>query len=245
MEKEVQDRWNSLVGEHWWIRGHHLIARDLIRAHLSQHKKKMRSLDIGCSGGYMLDFLRGFGDAYGFDISFSGLKYCKSPDRKIVQADAVHIPLKDGLFDAVLLLEVSEHVENDRLLFEEVYRVCRDSALVFVMIPAHPFLWGSHDVKYMHKRRYKKNCFINLVRLCKFKVKRITYMHPHLLLPLMFIRGFDKLNRKSMGNRDDLISLGKALDALLFKTLYLENRLIKKFDFPFGMCLFAVLEKNE
>ncbi len=244
MEKKEQERWNSLVKDHWWIRGHHLIARELIRVHLEQRKKKIRSLDIGCSGGYMLDFLKRFGNAYGFDMSFDGLRYCRTCDSGVVQADATGIPFKHEIFDAVLLLEISEHVENDRLLFEEVYRICADSAIVFVMIPAYQFLWGSHDVKYFHKRRYEKYAFINLVHRCKFKIKRLTYVHPHLLLPLIFIRYFDRLKKKNLGSRDDFMSLGHTLDGLLFKTLAVENKLIQRVDFPFGICMFATLEKK-
>lgn len=245
MEKEEQERWNRLISEHWWIRGHHLIARELIKKYLLPRKKVMNCLDIGCSGGYMLGFLKKFGNAYGFDISFDGLRYCRHCDSRIVQADATNIPFKDRIFDIVLLLEISEHVENDHALFKEVYRICKDSALVFVMIPAYQFLWGSHDVKYLHKRRYGKNAFINLAYHCKFKIKRLTYMHPHLLLPLIFLRYLDRMKKRNIGIRDDFISLGKTLDDFLFKTLTIENKLIQKINFPFGICMFAVLQKNE
>lgn len=247
MQKEEQERWNKMVSGHWWIRGHHNIARGLINKYLTLKKegdRQLNCLDIGCSGGYMLDFLSNFGRSYGMDISLDGLKYCKNNSTVFLQADATNVPFKSSSFDTVILLEVAEHVENDYLLFHEIQRVCKESALVFVMVPAYKFLWGSHDVKYSHKRRYERKPFLNLVSLCGFKIKRLTYMHPHLLIPLMFLRFFDRLEKK-MGLRDDFMSLGKFLDNMLYKTLMLENKMIQNINFPFGTCMYAILEKNE
>jgi len=70
-------------------------------------------------------------------------------------------------------------------------------------------------------------------------------MHPHFLVPLIFLRTFDRMKKQNMGVRDDFMSLGNFLDAILYQTLMLENKLIKNINFPFGMCMFAILEKDE
>jgi SAM-dependent methyltransferase len=245
MEKEQQERWNKLVSDHWWIRGHHLIARRLIEQYISQKKGDVRSLDVGCSGGYAAGFLKRFGRTCGFDLSYDAVMHSDNKDGGIIQADALNIPFRDKSFDAVLVLEVAEHVQDDHLLFREINRVCRKSALIFVMVPAHRWLWGSHDVFYLHKKRYSRKEFVEIMESCGFKVLKLSFMHPHLLLPLFFMRLFDRLRPGSMGRRDDFLSLGTLVDRLLYGTLVLEDKLIRRFNLPFGICLFGVFTKDE
>lgn len=247
MDKIEQERWNRMVLNHWWLRGHHIIVRSLIKKYLSNQRiiKGANCLDIGCSGGYGLDFLKEFGRPYGFDISFEGLSFYKQRDYVMAKADATRIPFKDKTFDVILLLEVAEHVEDDRLLFREIHRITKDSANIFVMVPVYNILWGSHDVKYLHKRRYSKRGFISLIESSDMTIKSMTFMHPHLFIPLLLLRLFDRMmSKQKMGARDDFISLGKVLDSLLFYTVMLENMLIQKVSFPFGICLFAVVQKK-
>jgi SAM-dependent methyltransferase len=244
MRKEEQERWNKMVLTHWWVRGHQDIAKGLIKKYLEPLvNSDTKILDIGCSGGYIGDFLSQFGKVYGLDVSFEGLLYCKNKNLKAVNNDAVKICFKDNIFDVITILEVAEHIEDDSVLFSEIYRVCKKSGLIFVMLPAYKFLWGSHDVKYSHKRRYDRREFINLIKGYDFEIERLTFMHPYLLGPLIFMRFWDRVNKNRMGQRDDFLSLNPFLDNILYKILMLEKEIIKNIDFSFGICIFSILRK--
>lgn len=246
MKKQEQERWNKVVKMHWWVRGHQLIAKELIKKSLLRQKREnLMILDVGCSGGGIAEFLQQFGKVYGFDISFDSLLACASSNKTVIQSDATRIPFKENIFDVVVLLEVAEHIEDNKSLFKEVQRVCKNRGLVFVMIPAYQFLWGSHDVKYSHKRRYEKRCFSKLVKSCGLKIERSTYMHPQLLIPLFFLRLLDKFRKKEFGKRDDFLTLGPSIDKILFRLLLLELPVIKMINFSFGTCIFNVLKKDE
>jgi len=56
---------------------------------------------------------------------------------KFVCADAGSLPFKSAYFDTVIILEVIEHLPKDRhdRLLEEVLRVCRSGANVFISTP--------------------------------------------------------------------------------------------------------------
>ncbi len=245
MNKEEQNRWNTMVSSHWWVRGHQWIAEELTKKYLKDFdKRNTKLLDIGCSGGSITEFLKQFGMVYGFDISFDGLVYAKNRKLQVVQSDATRIPFKNNSFDAISIFEVSEHVDDDYALFQEAYRVCKMSGLIFVMVPAYKFLWGSHDVKYSHKRRYTKHSFLNLIKSHNFKIEKLTFLHPQLLLPLIFLRSIDRWNEKNLGQRDDFLSLGITLDSILYKMLLLEGKIVSNISFPFGICMFCILRKN-
>jgi SAM-dependent methyltransferase len=60
-----------------------------------------------------------------------------------------------GLFDLILLLDVIEHVADDRaLLAEQVSRLPPYGA-VLVSVPAWPSLYAGHDLGLGHHRRYR------------------------------------------------------------------------------------------
>ena len=245
MEKSIQERWNKVVKEHWWLRGRYRIVRSLIDKFASLHPKgSLRCLDIGCSGGHMMEFLKKYGEVYGFDISFDGLKLFEADNSRAIQADASAIPFKDGSFDLVVLLDVAEHLQDDTSLFRQINRVCRDGAYVFVTVPAHMLLWGSHDVKYLHKRRYSKKQFLDLVETSGFRVKYFTFLHPHLFIPMAIFRTWDRIYKKNIGKRDDFFSMGSFIDGIFSITLAFENALIKRISFPFGIAIFCLLEKK-
>lgn len=244
MQKAEQEYWNRVVDTNWWARGHYTIIRGLIKNYLIQkNKTNIRCLDVGCSGGNIAGFLQQFGKVYSFDIIFDSLRDCFKKNCSVLQADAIKIPFKDETFDAVTLLDVSEHVDDDYALFKEVHRVCKSSAVIFVNVPAHKILWGAHDIWNNHKRRYTENNFRKLVKNCNLKIVRLTYLHPHLFLPLLLLRLSDRIGRKKIAKRHDFFSFGGFLDNILFQALIIEYKLVKNINFAFGTSLFACLIK--
>jgi SAM-dependent methyltransferase len=60
----------------------------------------------------------------------------------------------EGTFDAALLLDVIEHVEDDVALVADVAARVRPGGFVLVSVPAWPALFSAHDVALHHHRRY-------------------------------------------------------------------------------------------
>jgi SAM-dependent methyltransferase len=59
-------------------------------------------------------------------------------------------------FDAVIMVNVLEHIENDSLVLKLVYRMLRPGGYLLIFVPAMPALYGSLDKKFGHYRRYTK-----------------------------------------------------------------------------------------
>lgn len=66
-----------------------------------------------------------------------------------VVADARAIPFKSGIFDGVVCTEVLEHVPIPALVLEEIDRISKPGAMVYVSVP---MTWGLHYDPYDYFR---------------------------------------------------------------------------------------------
>ena len=56
--------------------------------------------------------------------------------------DAMHLPIGDRSCDAVLLLDVLEHIEDTNQLLQQVHRILKAGGLLIITVP---FLYPLHD----------------------------------------------------------------------------------------------------
>jgi len=244
MNKKHQEKWKELVETHWWPVANHSIVKHFVHDYLGKKTaSEIFLLDVGCSNGKMMRYLSSFGKCIGMDLSFDAMLMCKEKSLLTAQADATNLPFKKDRFDAVTLLDVAEHVEEEEKLFRGINRVTKKGGYIFIMVPAHMSLWGSHDVMYGHKRRYRTRHLKRLAENTGFKVEKITYLHP-LLFPVMFMfRIFDRGRSKGFGQRDDFRDFGFVLNKIFEKTLILDGCIARYVDYPFGTTLFSVWRK--
>lgn len=109
-------------------------------------------------------------DAGAGDAFVAGLLAEKAPGARVVAWDA-HFTDQDlaslagtgleavreeprGPFDAVLLLDVLEHVEDDHGFLARIVAAGAHEAVFLVTVPAWPQLFSQHDVALRHFRRY-------------------------------------------------------------------------------------------
>jgi len=246
MEKVQQEKWKILVDSHWWPLANHEIVKSFVRKYLGKADSACNicSLDIGCSNGKMTEFLRAYGKCFGLDLSFDAMAMCKDKGLLTVQADAVKLPFKGDKFDAITLLDVAEHVKEDEELFRDINRVMKKGSHLFIMLPAHMALWGSHDVMYGHKRRYRTRRLKDLAGATGFEVLKLTYIHP-LLFPVMYaFRIFDRRKKEGFGERDDFRDFGPILNKIFQAILIADGYLARYINYPFGTTIISVWRKK-
>ncbi len=107
-----------------------------------------RLLDAGCGMGYLLmvaSGLRNLGAAVGLDGDMDRLRWAQRevPGATLVQGDLGMLPFAADSFDAALLSEVLEHVDDDAAVLREARRVVRPGGAVAVSVPHanYPFWW--------------------------------------------------------------------------------------------------------
>ena len=125
-----------------------------------------RVLDAGCGWGTTLEALerRGF-RASGMDISRLALERLDRPGRRLFVADlardwpdgdaGVEGDDEDGPgYDAVLALDVIEHLDDDRGALRRLGTLVRPGGWVIVSVPALPEFFTEFDAVQGHRRRY-------------------------------------------------------------------------------------------
>jgi 2-polyprenyl-3-methyl-5-hydroxy-6-metoxy-1,4-benzoquinol methylase len=117
-----------------------------------------RVLDAGCGWGVTLAALerRGY-SGVGMDISRRALEMLEHerPGRALIEADLSR-SLPEGLepYDAVLALDVIEHLDDDRAAIERLGWLTRPGGVVIVSVPALPEMFSEFDRIQGHRRRY-------------------------------------------------------------------------------------------
>ena len=92
--------------EHFWFKGFRAFVAPLVARAAAAHPPR-RLLDCGCGTGVNLPMLAQYGTAYGFDLTWTGLKFAKDHGtHRLAQASVVHVPFRDDAFDVVTCFDV-------------------------------------------------------------------------------------------------------------------------------------------
>lgn len=92
-----------------------------------------RVLELGCGNGKTLAALAGRTEAVGLDHSINALRSCPAGP-SLVRGDALHLPFRDGSFDAVLMHHLLQHLLADEreAAASEALRVLRPGGTLSV-----------------------------------------------------------------------------------------------------------------
>lgn len=99
---------------------------------LSQKTENDYFLDVGCGTGNILKFgQRYFKKAVGIDVSINMLKIAKERGYEIIQADALFLPFKTGIFKVVSIFSVLHHLFDYNLILKEASRVLEPKGFLY------------------------------------------------------------------------------------------------------------------
>ncbi|MHC4715841.1 MAG: class I SAM-dependent methyltransferase [Planctomycetota bacterium] len=159
MDVTLYEEMYSLEGRHWWFRAKRrvvLSVLDKLVARPADPSRRPRVCDVGCGCGMMLrDLLdRGY-DAVGLDASPVAVQYCaqRGVPAMLGTCGESNRQARGG-FDAVLMLDVLEHIDDDRAACLAALRMLTPGGVLVCTVPAHPWLWTRRDEFHHHKRRY-------------------------------------------------------------------------------------------
>ncbi|MGF1633050.1 MAG: class I SAM-dependent methyltransferase [Phycisphaerae bacterium] len=157
MDEGILTTLAGLVAQHpWWaVRGQ--MALELVRRHVPP---PAAVADVGCGWGTNLGLLADAGyEVSGFDVSSRVLhrlaRQRDLPVRRLVECDLTQ-PLPDdhATFDAVLALDVIEHIDDDYAAVLRLAELTRPGGVALVSVPALPELFSEFDEVQGHRRRY-------------------------------------------------------------------------------------------
>lgn len=227
---------------HWWYR----VRRELVIALLAKYcRPGCEMLDIGCGPGLLLKELKAKGyQAQGIDMSGLAVAYCRNKGLSDVQqGSATALPFTDNSFDVILLLDVLEHIENDKAALAEAKRVLKHDGLIIIFVPCFSWLWGYQDIISQHFRRYTLGGLQGALEN-NFTVVRKTYFNFFLFIPILVIRGL--MNLLKLQDQREAKMNNPALNKILYFIFFLEKKLINLGGrFPFGVSALLVAKKYD
>jgi SAM-dependent methyltransferase len=238
MDRTVYDAMAALDQRHWWYRARRQVIAALIRR-VAKPPDGAELLEIGCGTGHNLSMLAEFGHVSGLEVDPEARSVAeKRLGRPVLSAP---LPELDGVpklrFDLVGAFDVIEHIEDDGSALAAIAQCLKPGGKFVATVPAHQWMWSSHDVVNHHHRRYSKKQFRALIDGSPLRLERIGYFNS-LLFPVAIA---ERMASKLRGKDDSDLSMPPApLNAALEKVFATERHLIGRVPLPPGLSLFAV-----
>ena len=243
MHDALYEEMYNMETTHWWFVARRYIILCLLERYLYQTGGKTRVCDIGCGCGATLKALQAKYDASGMDFSEKAIEFCLRRGVKVEQGFLPdRIPFRNTEFDAILLLDVLEHLEKDKKSIIACSKLLRPGGIMLCTVPACPFLWTKRDNFHRHKRRYKKADFAKLFEAPGLRVELLSY-YSTLLFPLIAaVRISSRLLGKDKYGPD--ITLPPGIFNKFFGGVFgFERYLVPLRVLPIGSSLVAVCRK--
>jgi SAM-dependent methyltransferase len=229
-EIQILDR---LEAKHWWY-----VARKVIlEKWISTLEPRSRILDLGSATGANSQFIRNLGfECASIEFSTLGVAIQKSKGLEVTQGDARSLPHVSDSFDAIICLDVMEHIVEHDAVASEIHRVLRSGGKFLISVPHGKKLWSAHDVAVNHVRRYETEEMLKVLREAGLKVVDVWGTNSFLKPVILAVKAFTK--------GSNLKESSKLLNSAFYFLTALEEKWIPtKFRLKHGVTLWVTGEK--
>jgi SAM-dependent methyltransferase len=149
MDLKEEDILGADIGRHWYYRSKAAALRRAVAG-----LRPRRLLDVGAGSGFFSRHL--LAETPAESALCVDIGYARDRDDSVA-GKPVRYRRDTGPTDCdlVLMMDVLEHVDDDRGLARHYASKVPSGAHFLVTVPAFTFLWSGHDVFLEHKRRYR------------------------------------------------------------------------------------------
>jgi SAM-dependent methyltransferase len=164
------------------------------------------------------------------------------PRVPLLQFDLTKCPLPDRSADAVVLLNVLEHIEDDEAALGQVARVLKPNGIVVIEVPAGPSLYDVYDKLLLHHRRYRMADLLRKLARNGLEVLAKSHLGFFLYPPFWLTKRRNRryLNKSEQVQRE-IVSRSittASSNPFMHKLMEFEAGLRDVFYYPFGIrCL--------
>lgn len=244
MEKDFYATYFDVEKTHWLMRGRRAIVFDMLARYAPAAHTV---LDFGSGSGLTVQSLQQTGyDAYGVDFSHEAIEFgTKKGIRNLAVVASEALPYADQSFDAVLCMDVLEHLEDTTTALAEIRRVLKPGGVFLIMVPAYMFLWGKQDEVAHHFRRYTLSSLEKAVRPSgRYRILRRSYFNTFLFPAIAMIRIGSRMLGLAAKRESDFDINSPLIDAVCGAIFSSERMLLRFLSYPFGVSILLLLKKE-
>ena len=233
----------QLENDHWWYRARRTILERAVDRLVGD---TTRALTIGVGASREAEMLAKRTRLVAIDrapINPEATEFSLA-----AQANALALPFKAHVFDAVFIFDVLEHIESDRLALREIHRVLAPNGRLLITVPAFMMLYGRQDVVSEHKRRYRRGPLSRLLGETGFDVEYASYFNTVLFPPIAAVRllrrVFPEKNNGNGSASDFDLRLPKPVEKTLESLFSIERHAVGRAQLPFGVSILCSARRN-
>jgi SAM-dependent methyltransferase len=243
MELDAYRNMAATEGGHWWFCGRRSIGEAVIRGLGLPRDAKI--LEIGAGTGGNIAMLEKFGEVQAVEMSDLARRIAwEKTGRDFLYGYLPdNIPVSPGSVDLICLFDVLEHVAEDEESLVAMRRLLKPSGKIVLTVPAHQWLWSTHDVDLHHHRRYSRSQLKDRIERAGYRIDKLTYTNAALFPVAALARLADRL--RGSGTASGLAQPPAPVNAAMKALFSAESLIVPTVSLPFGVSLLAVFGKDE
>lgn len=232
----------------WWYRARDEIIMRVAGNHIPYFKDRQSQLllNLGCGTGALSLNFPISACTVNVDLHLTS-EILGCPDSHNIHnvcGNALTLPFKDSTFDIVFMLDVLEHLSEEKETLAAVSRVLKKRGYFILTVPAFQFLWSKMDDFAGHRRRYTKSSLHVVLQEGGFNVGKMSYFN-FFLFPWGLVYRLYQRHVLDRQTKDRFFpSLPRLVNATMGSVFSLEKHFLPVINFPFGMSLLCVARKT-
>jgi 2-polyprenyl-3-methyl-5-hydroxy-6-metoxy-1,4-benzoquinol methylase len=142
-----------------------------------------------------------------------------SVDRLDLNSREEYSKIGYGKYDSIIALNVLEHVKDDLLALQELYKMWKNGGILIILVPCHKFLFNVIDEKLGHFRRYTKKELRRKINKTNFTVACMHYFNTAGMVGWFFngnVLKSAEINRSASKWFDILVPVFNCLDRITY-----------------------------
>jgi len=188
MDSAYAAAYPELYRRHWWWRVREQILLRRLSSIFDGATQDVRILDVGCGAGLFFDALQQFGTVEGIESDPVALDRSGRWRGNIFQGELDSSFRPAAPYDAILMLDVLEHVPEPGQLLVDARGLLKPHGRLVITVPAFNWLWTRHDEINHHLRRYSSAQLRRVVQGAGLVVTDSTYLFQSLVVPKALVR---------------------------------------------------------